>query len=59
MKNPISTSNMFVTPDSMTDLVERIEQFNGAERALAYQVAMMAFNLCHKLVQKELDTETV
>lgn len=59
MKNPIPSSKMFVTPVSEQDLYDRIEQLTGSERALAYQIAMFTFNLCHTLVNKELDTETV
>jgi hypothetical protein len=59
MKNPIPYSKMFVTPVSEQDLYDRIEQLTGSERALAYQIAMFTFNLCHNLVNKEIDTETV
>ncbi len=58
MKNPIPKSGMFVTPVSEQDLFNRIEQLTGAERALAFQIAMFTFNLCNKLVEDEL-THTV
>jgi hypothetical protein len=57
MKNPIKPSKMFVTPQSEQDLYERIQQFTGAERALAFHVAMMTMNLCHSMVEKELTKE--
>ena len=55
MKNPIPTSKLFYTPATEQELLQRIQQFPKAERAVAFQIAMMAFNLSHKLVQKEID----
>ena len=57
MQNPIPTSRLFVTPSSEQDLFERLEQYTGAERALAFQVAMMTFNLCNQLVAETLQKE--
>jgi hypothetical protein len=54
VNNPIPNSKMFVTPESEQDLYDRIEQLSGAEKALAYQIAMMTFNLSHKLVQDRI-----
>jgi len=54
MKNPIPTSKLFVTPENEQDLFNRIEQFTGAEKALAFQIAMMTFNLCNRLVEDQL-----
>lgn len=54
MKNPIPTSRLFVTPQSEDELFTRLEQYTGAEKALAFQVAMMTFNLAHKLVEQEI-----
>ena len=51
VNNPIPKSRLFVTPEDENDLYERIEQLTGAEKALAYQIAMMTFNLCNKLVE--------
>lgn len=53
MKNPIPTSRFFVTPKDESDLFARIEQMSTQERALAFQIAMMTFNLCNKLVEQE------
>lgn len=57
MKNPIPTSRLFVTPASEQDLFDRLEQMTGAEKALAFQIAMMTFNLCHNLVAQQQETE--
>jgi hypothetical protein len=57
VQNPIPTSRLFVTPSSEQDLFERLEQYTGAERALAFQVAMMTFNLCNQLVAETLQKE--
>ena len=54
VNNPIPKSRLFVTPEDENDLYERIEQLTGAEKALAYQIAMMTFNLCNKLVEDEI-----
>ena len=54
VNNPIPKSRLFVTPEDENDLYERIEQMTGAEKALAYQIAMMTFNLCNKLVEDEI-----
>jgi hypothetical protein len=52
--NPIPTSKLFVTPTSEQDLFDRIERLSGAEKALAFQIAMMTFNLCNRLVETEI-----
>jgi hypothetical protein len=54
VNNPIPTSKLFVTPQDEQDLFRRIEQFSGAEKALAFQVAMMTFNLCNQLVEDKI-----
>ena len=55
MKNPVPTSKLFYTPETEQELLERIQQFPKAERAVAFQIAMMAFNLSHKLVAKAIE----
>ena len=59
VKNPIPTSRLFVTPESEQALYDRIESLSGAEKALAYQIAMMTFNLCNRLVQDEILSKEV
>jgi hypothetical protein len=54
VNNPIPKSRLFVTPEDENELYERIEQLTGAEKALAYQIAMMTFNLCNKLVDDKI-----
>jgi hypothetical protein len=54
VNNPIPTSKLFVTPNDEQDLFNRIEQFSPVERALAFHVAMMTFNLCNKLVEDKI-----
>jgi hypothetical protein len=54
VSNPIPKSKLFVTPEDENDLFARLEQFSGAEKALAFQVAMMTFNLCNKLVEDKI-----
>lgn len=59
MMNPIPRSGFFATPDSVEDLMQYLQNFNGNERTVAVTVAMMALNLANQMVQRELDTETV
>ena len=54
VNNPIPTSKLFVTPENEQALFDRLEQFTGAEKALAFQIAMMTFNLCNKLVEERI-----
>jgi hypothetical protein len=54
VNNPIPTSKLFVTPQDEQDLFNRIEQLSGAEKALAFQIAMMTFNLCNQLVEDNI-----
>ena len=54
VNNPIPTSKLFVTPADEQDLFNRIEQLSGAEKALAFQIAMMTFNLCNRLVEDNI-----
>jgi hypothetical protein len=57
MKNPLFSSSLFVTPDSFEDLQNMIESYSPSEKSLAYQVSMFTMNLCHKLVQEQIDIE--
>ena len=52
--NPIPKSRLFATPVTEQDLFNRIEQLSGAEKALAFQIAMMTFNLCNQLVEERI-----
>jgi hypothetical protein len=55
MKNPVPTSRLFYTPATELELHERIMSMPKEDRALAFQISMMAFNLAHKLVQEEIE----
>ena len=57
--NPIPKSKLFVTPKDEQDLFNRLEQFTGAEKALAFQIAMMTFNLCNQLVEDKILSKEV
>ena len=59
VNNPIPKSKLFVTPQDEQDLFNRIEQLSGAEKALAFQIAMMTFNLCNRLVQDKILSKEV
>jgi len=58
MKNPIPSSGMFVTPESMQDLYARVEQLTGSERQVATMFMMFTMNLCSQMVDKELAKES-
>jgi len=57
MKNPLFSSSMFATPDSFEDLQSMIEAYSGSEKSLAYLISMLTMNLCHKLIQDQIDIE--
>jgi len=59
MKNPVPTSKLFYTPKTEQELLERIQQFPQAERAIAFQIAMMTFNLAHRMVDMEIMCQTL
>jgi hypothetical protein len=60
INNPIPTSKLFVTPKDEQDLYDRIERMSaGAEKALAFQIAMMTFNLCNQLVEDKILSKEV
>jgi hypothetical protein len=59
VNNPIPKSKLFVTPTDEQDLYARIQQFTPAERAVAFHVAMMTFNLCNQLVETEILSKEV
>ena len=49
----IPTSNMFYSPESLDDLMDFCERFNGQERAIAMIVASVTMNLCAKLAAED------
>ena len=52
MINPITKSNLFVTPSSFEELNELIENIGSPEeKRMAWLGAMMAWNLAHDLVE--------
>ena len=51
----IRGTNLFVTPEDMDDLVERLNSFSGSEKSVAWLSAMMAWNLACKMVNEELE----
>lgn len=59
VQNPIPTSKLFVTPKDEQDLYKRIEMLVGPDKALAYQIAMMTFNLCNRLVEDKILSKDV
>ena len=57
--NPIPKSKLFATPATEQDLFNRIEGLTGKEKALAFQIAMMTFNLCNHLVEEKILSKEV
>lgn len=55
--NPVPSSSLFATPDSTDALAAYIEGLSGSEKALAYTISMMTFNLAHKLVEDRILTD--
>jgi hypothetical protein len=44
---------LFATPESTKALEEYIERLNGPEKAMAYVIMGMTWNLCAKLTNEE------
>jgi hypothetical protein len=59
MKNPIPSSNIWVTHNSVDQLFEALNQYTGQEKTLALHVAMMTLNTCHNLVEQQHVEEKV
>jgi len=59
INNPIPKSKLFVTPKDEQDLFDRIEGLTKKEKALAFQIAMMTFNLCNQLVEEKILSKEV
>ena len=54
VENPIPKTGLFATPESLEQLMEYCQRFNGQERIIAITVATMALNLSHDLVEKNI-----
>jgi len=54
VNNPIPKTGLFATPESLEQLMEYCQRFNGQERIIAITVATMALNLSHDLVEKQI-----
>jgi hypothetical protein len=59
VNNPVPKSKLFVTPKDEQDLFNRIEALPKQDRALAYQIAMMTFNLANQLVEDNILSKEV
>ena len=57
MQNPIPKNAMWATPQSLEDLYEMLERFNGSEASVAWHVVMLTLNMCNKLVADEVTKE--
>jgi hypothetical protein len=54
VNNPIPKSDLWVTPDNLTELFNMLEQYTGEQKALAMHVAMLTLNACNKIVEDEI-----
>jgi hypothetical protein len=54
VSNPIPKNNLFATPKSPEAFVNYIEGLSGSEKALAFTIAQMAFNLAHDIIEEEI-----
>ena len=59
VNNPIPKTGLFATPESLDQLMEYCQRFNGQERIIAITVATMALNLAHELVEKDILSKEV
>lgn len=51
MQNPVPRSSLFATPVDEASLDAYIRRLPKHDQAMAYTVAMMTFNLAHKMVE--------
>jgi hypothetical protein len=59
VNNPIPKSRLWITPKDEQALYDRIEALSGNEKAVAYHIAMMTFNLCNQLVEDKILSKEV
>jgi hypothetical protein len=59
VNNPIPKTGLFATPESLDQLMEYCQRFNGQERIIAITVATMALNLAHELVEDKILSKEV
>jgi len=50
MKNPITPSGLFHTPETIEEMQAYVERFSGEEKVLAYTIMSMTWNLAAKIV---------
>ena len=54
MNNPIPNSKLWVTPKDEQDLYRRLDNIGDShEKQIAWNAAMIALNLAHKLVEEQ------
>lgn len=57
MTNPIPLNGMFVTPNSLAELAEMIDQIGTPEeQRMAWLGASMALNLANNLIEKQFES---
>jgi len=59
VQNPIPRNGLFATPESPEAFAEYLQSFGPKERATAFLVAQMAFNLAHQLVEDNILSKEV
>jgi hypothetical protein len=57
MNNPITKCELFHTPDSMKELQDYIERFTGSERAIAYTIMGITWNLAAKVIDDDIEAD--
>jgi hypothetical protein len=55
MSNPIPRSSLFYTPQSLTELDQRIKMLAPDEQGLVYRFVMETMNLTYKLIEDGKD----
>ena len=59
VNNPIPKNAFFATPESMQALEDQIMKVTGQERMIAMVSAMMALNLAHDIIEREILSKEV
>ena len=54
VQNPIPCSGLWVTPESMDQLYDMVDQYTGEQKALAMHIMMLTLNACNKSVEDNI-----
>ena len=59
VQNPIPKSGLWVTPESMDQLYDMVDQLPREQKALAMHIMMLTLNACNKSVEDNILSKEV